>query len=363
MYNASPDELGQHANGVHEYYLEIASAQKGGSRPVDKRVEAPMYAAMVEEDGHPLVYASLLNHASYFFGAPMAVSKEGTGDEHSESQQQWAKLTELKNTVSSIDLIERHPGSAVWAPYHSEQGIVIVSKENPATKWVSYDGYFGVPLGKPSFTHATETWGGKLPPLAVMSTAIIGKIAESTVHCRACNPTLGLGARHHLRHPHVSNWKHIQVSSASGLVLSANPADISAPLILAPVQDHNPHQLWYQDHWRQFGNPGANSDHVNKEAFVLINKATMKLIACRTDEHHLRLIEYGRGKGGDATRECVVLEEEDNNAVVYGQNGSAWSTKTNNKGVSPARFVMQADGNLVIYDGHNKVLWASGTRR
>lgn len=51
MYNASPDELGQHANGVHEYYLEIASAQKGGSRPVDKRVEAPMYAAMVEVQG------------------------------------------------------------------------------------------------------------------------------------------------------------------------------------------------------------------------------------------------------------------------------------------------------------------------
>lgn len=133
---------------------------------------------------------------------------------------------QLKNTVSSIDLIERHPGSAVWAPYHSEQGIVIVSKENPATKWVSYDGYFGVPLGKPSFTHATETWGGKLPPLAVMSTAIIGKIAESTVHCRACNPTLGLGARHHLRHPHVSNWKHIQVSSASGLVRSLTACNL-----------------------------------------------------------------------------------------------------------------------------------------
>ena len=49
--NPSPDQLGQHANGQHEYYLEIAPAQKGGFRPVDKRVEAPMYAAMVEVQG------------------------------------------------------------------------------------------------------------------------------------------------------------------------------------------------------------------------------------------------------------------------------------------------------------------------
>ena len=57
---------------------------------------------------------------------------------------------------------------------------------------------------------------------------------------------------------------------------------------------------------------------MNKEAFVLVNKATMKLIACRTDEHHLRLVDYGRGQSGDATRECVVLEE------VCNRTGKSW---------------------------------------
>ena len=112
-------------------------------------------------------------------------------------------------------------------------------------------------------------------------------------------------------------------------VLSANPADTSTPLVLAPVQDHNPHQLWYQDHWRQFGNPGANNDHVNKEAFVLINKATMKLLASRTDEHHLRLVDYGRGQSGDATRECVVLEEVWNRTgKILGDLAPSMASKT-----------------------------------
>lgn len=49
-----------------------------------------------EEDGHPLVYASLLNHASYSFNAPTPIPKGGTGDHNSQSQQQWAKTSEVQ---------------------------------------------------------------------------------------------------------------------------------------------------------------------------------------------------------------------------------------------------------------------------
>ena len=62
-------------------------------------------------------------------------------------------------------------------------------------------------------------------------------------------------------------------------VLSVSSTDPSAPLLLTPARDGDPSQLWHQDHWRQFGNHKVTStlglqdiDHVNKEAFVLINK-------------------------------------------------------------------------------------------
>ena len=62
-------------------------------------------------------------------------------------------------------------------------------------------------------------------------------------------------------------------------VLSVGLTDPNAPLLLAPARDGDPSQLWHQDHWRQFGNPKVTAtlglqdiDHVNKEAFVLVNK-------------------------------------------------------------------------------------------
>lgn len=54
------------------------------------------------------------------------------------------------------------------------------------------------------------------------------------------------------------------------------------------------------------------------------------------------------------------LMQRDGNAVLYGSNGqSLWSSGTHNTGAN--RIVMQDDGNLVIYNGNNAPVWASGT--
>ena len=55
-----------------------------------------------EENGHPLVYASLLNHASYFFNAPTPMPKDGTGDAHSQVQQQWAKTEQVISSTCRL---------------------------------------------------------------------------------------------------------------------------------------------------------------------------------------------------------------------------------------------------------------------
>ena len=52
----------------------------------------------------------------------------------------------------------------------------------------------------------------------------------------------------------------------------------------------------------------------------------------------------------------------DGNLVVYdGQGKTVWSSKTNQRGNKPYSYVMQSDGNLVVY-GHKKALWSSKTK-
>ena len=54
------------------------------------------------------------------------------------------------------------------------------------------------------------------------------------------------------------------------------------------------------------------------------------------------------------------IMQGDGNAVVYRLNGSpVWATATDNTGAN--RIVMQEDGNLVVYDKNNTLKWASGT--
>lgn len=63
----------------------------------------------------------------------------------------------------------------------------------------------------------------------------------------------------------------------------------------------------------------------------------------------------------------AVLEE--GNLIIYSnaccntekRDKVIWSSGTANKGQAPRRLIMQADGNLVIYDNLNKPVWASNT--
>ena len=51
----------------------------------------------------------------------------------------------------------------------------------------------------------------------------------------------------------------------------------------------------------------------------------------------------------------------DGNLVLYEGSTVHWASNTYNKGTAPFRLVMQNDGNLVIYDANNTPTWDSGT--
>lgn len=97
-------------------------------------------------------------------------------------------------------------------------------------------------------------------------------------------------------------------------VLSANPADIDGPLVLTPVKPGDPHQLWYQDFWNQFGcsrstwNVIKETQHIRSEAFVLINQATKRMIWAGDQDQPLRLVDYDMGADADNTRQCTLFD-------------------------------------------------------
>lgn len=125
---------------------------------------------------------------------------------------------QIKGVLASIDIIERHPMSAVWEPYTLDHTLVLVSKDNPATKWVQYAGHFGMPLGNPKFTHATDPSEGSLGLIAKAYVKSIAKVADALHRTKNCDPTRGLGARHYIQQPRVNSWKHVQVLSHPDLV-------------------------------------------------------------------------------------------------------------------------------------------------
>ena len=53
--------------------------------------------------------------------------------------------------------------------------------------------------------------------------------------------------------------------------------------------------------------------------------------------------------------------QPDGNLVIYDGGDAAWSTGTDGKSVPPFKLVMQGDGNLVMYDGKGESTWASNT--
>ena len=100
-------------------------------------------------------------------------------------------------------------------------------------------------------------------------------------------------------------------------VLSANPADLAGPLIMARQKPGDPHQLWYQDFWNQFGCSSSKAGlgmlgetcHTKSKAFVLINKATKQLVWAGEQGQPLRLAPYSMGSDADLTRRCTLFDQ------------------------------------------------------
>ena len=98
---ATPNTTGQSAvyaiycsKSLSAIFLDFAACFLCAARS-SETIASPA-GEYAEEDGHPLVYASLLNHASYSFDAPTPIPKGSTGDSRAPSQQQWAKTSEVK---------------------------------------------------------------------------------------------------------------------------------------------------------------------------------------------------------------------------------------------------------------------------
>jgi hypothetical protein len=72
----------------------------------------------------------------------------------------------------------------------------------------------------------------------------------------------------------------------------------------------------------------------------------------------------GQGLGvGASIKSCngaaTLIHQTDGNVVVYDRLGALWSTGT--PGRATSNFIMQGDGNLVLYSNTGTPLWASGT--
>ncbi|MBW1659096.1 MAG: lectin [Deltaproteobacteria bacterium] len=62
---------------------------------------------------------------------------------------------------------------------------------------------------------------------------------------------------------------------------------------------------------------------------------------------------------GTSGKVSKLLMQQDGNLVLYHDNKAKWSTETN--GHSGAYFVLQNDGNAVVYSKNNKPLWSTNT--
>ncbi len=58
---------------------------------------------------------------------------------------------------------------------------------------------------------------------------------------------------------------------------------------------------------------------------------------------------------------CKVVTQNDGNLVIYdSKNNVVWATGTNGQGSPPYTTVMQSDSNYVLYDSTGKAIWATG---
>ena len=76
------------------------------------------------------------------------------------------------------------------------------------------------------------------------------------------------------------------------------------------------------------------------------------------------LVLYYRGKaywasGTSGRSPKKLIMQDDGNLVIYFNDAAPWSTRTNGNG--PSHLVMQDDGNVVIYKNSGGHTWATGT--
>ncbi|KAA6423453.1 MAG: hypothetical protein FRX49_06514 [Trebouxia sp. A1-2] len=348
-FNCIAHEYGRHQGDVEHFIVRTdTSFSKVLSVAYEAHGEQAWYfpGDYPLQDGHPLVYASLLNHAHYFLAQPTRVPTY-TEEIGRPVRQAWFITHQVISDFSSqahqcveaIDIIHQSPKSAVWKPFTTEENLVLVSANNPASQWVRYNGQFGKCLGKPAFTHATEVWGA---PFGIGRRAIVSTIAAGAAKMREFGhgaPTSALGARHYIQRPKIADWKHIHVFAAQDVVLSANPADLSGPLIMARMKPGDPYQMWYQDFWNQFGcststwsiGPLGETCHTKSQAFVLINKATMQLVWAGEQGQPLTLADYAMGKDADLTRRCTLFDQGTDEQQVAGDDFRAIRPTYNHK--------------------------------
>lgn len=72
-------------------------------------------------------------------------------------------------------------------------------------------------------------------------------------------------------------------------------------------------------------------------------------------------VELLRGQGiRSPSGQFLLIHQDDGNVVMYGPQGPIWATGT--QSLDSARFVMQSDGNLVLYTTSWEPIWNSGTQ-
>jgi hypothetical protein len=57
-----------------------------------------------------------------------------------------------------------------------------------------------------------------------------------------------------------------------------------------------------------------------------------------------------------------LMMQDDGNLVMYDtRNDVVWASSTGRKGITPYHFVMQNDSSLAIYEANNHCTWTTGT--
>lgn len=111
--------------------------------------------------------------------------------------------------------------------------------------------------------------------------------------------------------------------------------------------------------------------HVEKPLYKKIRVSNQDLFIVLVYKRDGTLALYGMRKGVYPHVLWTTSERYSTGSVVLQSNGDFvmsehgglwyWVTGTDDKGKWPFRIVLQEDGNVVLYDIENKVLWAANT--